>query len=88
MTAEQIHSLNQNDIEMYNPKKLISDADAKVLIGDIPGAEMLYKEALLDWVDDAREGAGLDPEKMKNAIADLWCGYADFYYKLKKVRFV
>ena len=49
---------------------------------------MLYKEALLDWVDDAREGAGLDPEKMKNAIADLWCGYADFYYKLKKVRFV
>ena len=80
------YSQLQDQMDTYSPSRIIAAADAKVVEGDIQGAEMLYKEALLDWVDDAREGTAMNqPDKMKNAIADLWCGYATFYFKLKKV---
>jgi len=84
MTAQQVLSIDQNDVDPYSPTRLIAAADAKVAEGDVQGAELLFKEALLDWVDDAREGTG-DPMKMRNAIADLWCGFATFYFNLKKV---
>ena len=80
---------NGNQTDLYSPSRIIDEASKKVSEGDLQGAEMLYQEALLDWVDDAREGNDANnPDKMKNAIAELWCGYATYFFKLKKVSFI
>lgn len=54
---------------------------------------MIFQSALLDWVDDAREGIGgsnagstgmpppIDPESMKEAVGTLWLAYAQFLAK-------
>lgn len=68
----------------YSPSAIVQAADTKVKAGDIAGAEMIYKDALLNWEDDAREGSN-DIVKMANTMADLWCAYADFFRNLKKV---
>lgn len=69
----------------YSPSAIVQAADTKVKAGDIAGAEMIYKDALLNWEDDAREGSN-DIVKMANTMADLWCAYADFFRNLKKYK--
>lgn len=63
----------------YDPDVIVKGAEAKRDANDIAGAQMLYQQALLDWVDDAREGTdlGLDPTRMREAIATLWIAYAN-----------
>ena len=46
----------------------------------------MYQEALLNWVDEGREGAKeVSLEALRISIADLWVAYANFYEKLGKV---
>eukprot|EP00594_Rhizosolenia_setigera_P001077 CAMPEP_0178945110 /NCGR_PEP_ID=MMETSP0789-20121207/3544_1 /TAXON_ID=3005 /ORGANISM="Rhizosolenia setigera, Strain CCMP 1694" /LENGTH=477 /DNA_ID=CAMNT_0020624947 /DNA_START=223 /DNA_END=1653 /DNA_ORIENTATION=- len=77
-----------NHSSNFSPSSIINAANAKVP-GDIPGAEMIFQGALLEWVDIARESGqeGSDAYQiMKDAIVDLWIGYADFYRNLKKFK--
>ena len=46
----------------HDPRTVESSADIKFNLGDIDGAKMVYQQALLDWVDDARESASADTE--------------------------
>jgi hypothetical protein len=62
----------------YDPTVVIKAAEAKQQAGDVPGAQMMYRSALLDWIDDAREGTdlGIHPDHIRHAIAALWIAYA------------
>jgi len=62
----------------YDPTTIIRAAEDKRLKGDLSGAEMMFQSALLEWNDDAREGA-VDPEYLREAIANLWVSYAEFH---------
>ena len=69
-------------IIQYPPK---SSKD-KIRKNIVEGAEHLYQEALLNWVDEGREGAKeVSLEALRISIADLWVAYANFYEKLGKV---
>lgn len=81
-------STDPNHSSNFSPSSIINAANAKVP-EDIPGAEMIFQGALLEWVDIATESGqeGSDAYQiMKDAVVDLWIGYADFYRNLKKVR--
>ena len=73
------------DPSKYDPNAIILAAEERREQNDIQGAHMIFESALLDWADDAREGAN-DPDHMKEAIATLWLGYADFHKTSKMVR--
>jgi len=60
----------------HDPRTVESSADIKYNLGDIDGAKMVYQQALLDWVDDARESSSANTEGMKRAVADLWIDFA------------
>jgi hypothetical protein len=62
----------------YDHTVVMKAAEAKQQAGDVPGAQMMYRSALLDWIDDAREGTdlGIHPDHIRQAIAALWIGYA------------
>lgn len=85
LTGVKEEADNGSSTAEYSPSTIIHAAETKASQGDIPGAEMLYQEALLNWVDDAREGSN-DSKKMADAIADLWCAYAEFFRGLKKYK--
>ncbi len=73
------------DPSKYDPNAIMLAAEAKREQQDLHGAHMMFESALLDWADDAREGS-IDPDQMKEAIATLWLGYADFHKTSKMVR--
>jgi hypothetical protein len=73
------------DPSKYDPNAIIMAAEERREQGDITGAHMIFESALLDWADDAREGA-IDPDQMQEAIATLWLGYAEFHKTCKMVR--
>lgn len=54
----------------------------------IEGAERIYQEAILDWIDHVREGLReadyKDIEVMYTKIGDLWIAYASFFEGLGK----
>lgn len=71
----------------YDPNVIIQAADEKLSNGDFEGGQMMYQSALLDWVDDAREGVSqVDPETIKEAVASLWLAYAAFLTKAKQFK--
>lgn len=71
----------------YDPNVIIQAADEKLSNGDFEGGNMMYQSALLDWVDDAREGVSqVDPETVKEAVASLWLAYAAFLTKAKQFK--
>ena len=70
----------------YDPNVIIAASEEKRKKGDMGGAEMMFQSALLEWVDDAREG-GVDPEFLREAIATLWLAYADFFRTNKAVSY-
>mmetsp|Transcript_25885 Transcript_25885/g.31905 ORF Transcript_25885/g.31905 Transcript_25885/m.31905 type:complete len:555 (-) Transcript_25885:55-1719(-) len=39
----------------HNPQTIIAQANEKLAENDLESAQMMYRSALLDWVDDARE---------------------------------
>ena len=47
---------------------------------------MVYQQALLDWVDDARESSSADTEGMKRAVADLWINFAALNRKANRFK--
>jgi len=47
---------------------------------------MVYQQALLDWVDDARESASADTDGMKRAVGDLWIGFAALHRKANRFK--
>lgn len=73
------------DPSKYDPNAIILAAEERREQNDMQGAHMIFESALLDWADDAREGAN-DPDHMKEAIATLWLGYAEFHKTSKMVR--
>jgi len=73
------------DPSKYDPNAIMLAAEAKREQQDLHGAHMMFESALLDWADDAREGS-IDPDQMKEAIATLWLGYADFHKTSKMFR--
>lgn len=75
-----------NQEENFDPNTIIQAAEEKRRQNDISGAEMMYKSALLDWVDAAREGGVRDPEQAREAIATLWLAYAQFNQSNNMVR--
>ena len=72
------------DVPKYDPNAILQAAENKRVQNDLEGAHMMFESALLEWVDDAREGAG-DPDQMREAIATLWLAYADFHKSNKMV---
>lgn len=70
----------------HDPRTVESSADIKFNLGDIDGAKMVYQQALLDWVDEARESASADTEGMKRAVADLWIGFASLSRKANRLK--
>lgn len=72
------------DPSKYDPNVILQAAENRRASNDIQGAHMMFESALLEWVDDAREGAG-DPDQMREAIATLWLAYADFHKSNKMV---
>ena len=71
----------------YDPNVIIQAADEKLTNGDFEGGQMMYQSALLDWVDDAREGVSdVDPETIQEAVASLWLAYAAFLTKAKQFK--
>ena len=69
----------------YDPRTVESTANIKYNLGDIEGAQMAYQQALLDWVDHAREATDADAADMAQAVADLWIGFANLNRKANKV---
>ena len=75
------------DPNKYDPNLIIQAADEKLEGNDFSGAQILFQSALLDWVDDAREGSGGDdPEQLREAVATLWLAYAHFLVKTKQFK--
>ena len=70
----------------HDPRTVESSADIKYNLGDIDGAKMVYQQALLDWVDDARESSSADTEGMKRAVADLWINFAALNRKASRFK--
>jgi len=72
----------------YDPRTVETKANIKFNLGDVEGAQMAYQQALLDWVDDAREASSGDADPatpMGQAIADLWISFANLNRKANKV---
>jgi tetratricopeptide (TPR) repeat protein len=70
----------------YDPNVIIEAAEEKLTNSDFEGGQMMFQSALLDWVDDAREGSRGDPESMREAVASLWLAYAHFLAKAKQFK--
>lgn len=61
----------------HDPNLIIQAAEDKKAAGDLQGAQMLFEGALLEWGDEAREGAGGD--QLREALATLFLAYGDFH---------
>ena len=71
----------------YDPNIIIQAAEEKLAKNDFEGGQMMFQSALLDWVDDAREGtASLDSESIREAVATLWLAYAHFLARAKQFK--
>lgn len=69
---------------MHDTDTVIRDADAKFAAKDLEGARMVYQSALLDWVDDAREGSGGEAlNLLGDKITSLWIAYANLNKRAK-----
>jgi tetratricopeptide (TPR) repeat protein len=63
----------------YDPNVVIRLANEKLAANDVEGGQLVFQSALLDWVDDAREGsASLDSESLREAVGTLWLAYAHY----------
>lgn len=76
------------DAAKYDPNAIRQAAEEKFQKHqDIEGAQMIYASALLDWVDDAREGVqGVDSDQLREAIATLWLSYAHLNQRAKQFK--
>lgn len=70
----------------YDPNIIIRAAHDKLTTGDLAGGQTLFQSALLNWVDDAREGSTMDADSLKEAIATLWVAYAQFLMNAKQYK--
>lgn len=72
----------------YDPNIIIRAANDKLATGDLAGGQTLFQSALLNWVDDAREGASgiMDRDSLQEAIATLWIAYAQFLMGAKQFK--
>eukprot|EP00566_Odontella_aurita_P025568 CAMPEP_0113552420 /NCGR_PEP_ID=MMETSP0015_2-20120614/15057_1 /TAXON_ID=2838 /ORGANISM="Odontella" /LENGTH=112 /DNA_ID=CAMNT_0000453395 /DNA_START=277 /DNA_END=613 /DNA_ORIENTATION=+ /assembly_acc=CAM_ASM_000160 len=71
---------------MHDTDSVIKEADAKFAAKNLDGARIIYQSALLDWVDDAREGSGGEaPDLLKDKITTLWIAYANLNKRAKMV---
>lgn len=70
----------------YDPNIIIRAANDKLALNDLNAGQTLFQTALLNWVDDAREGADVDPDALKEAIATLWVAYAHFLVRAKQFK--
>ena len=73
--------------DKYNPNIIIDSAREQFQAGDVVGGQRMYQSALLDWVDDAREGSTttmIDAESLREAIATLWLAYAEYLVEAKQ----
>ncbi len=70
----------------YDPNIIIRAANDKLTAGDLTGGQTLFQSALLNWVDDAREGSTMDADSLKEAIATLWVAYAQFLMGAKQYK--
>jgi len=61
----------------HDPNLIIQAAEDKKAAGNLQGAQMLFEGALLEWGDEAREGAG--GAELREALATLFLAYADFH---------
>mmetsp|Transcript_38820 Transcript_38820/g.116721 ORF Transcript_38820/g.116721 Transcript_38820/m.116721 type:complete len:598 (-) Transcript_38820:64-1857(-) len=69
---------------MHDTDSVIKEADAKFAAKNLDGARIIYQSALLDWVDDAREGSGGEaPDLLKDKITTLWIAYANLNKRAK-----
>jgi tetratricopeptide (TPR) repeat protein len=72
----------------YDPNVIIQAAEEKLTKNDFEGGQMIFQAALLEWVDDAREGGNtlLDADSMRETVATLWLAYAHFLALAKQFK--
>ena len=62
----------------YNSQTIINDAESKLQKEGVNAAQMVYQNALLEWVDDVTMGdMGENLEVVKGEVAKLWLAYAN-----------
>lgn len=72
----------------YDPNAVIAAANGAP---DLDGGRFIFQSALLEWVDDAREGGGQQGESdggttLREAVATLWLAYARYLVRHKQFR--
>eukprot|EP00934_Nitzschia_sp_Nitz4_P005184 Nitzschia sp. Nitz4//scaffold175_size95217//87336//88934//NITZ4_004739-RA/size95217-processed-gene-0.60-mRNA-1//1//CDS//3329538987//5174//frame0 len=75
-----------NSTRSYDPNIVIQAANSKLAAGDLQGGQTLFQSALLTWVDDAREGASIHADSLREAIATLWIAYAQYLQSAKQYK--
>ena len=73
----------------YNSQTIINDAESKLQEEGVNSAQMVYQNALLEWVDDVTMGdMGENVEAVKGEVAKLWLAYANLNRKSNLVSVV
>lgn len=94
MSAIGATGVSSSNTRSYDPNIVIRAAKDKLAAGDLVGGQTLFQSALLNWVDDAREGGAttsatgflLDQDSLKEAIATLWIAYAHYLMGAKQFK--
>jgi tetratricopeptide (TPR) repeat protein len=86
--AAAANSTPMTNTRSYDPNIIIRAANEKLASGDLAGGQTLFQSALLNWVDDAREGTEntMDADSLKEAIATLWIAYCHFLMSAKQFK--
>ena len=73
---------NSDSSSKYDPNTVIAAANAAPTLD---GGRFIFQSALLEWVDDAREG-GQEDSVVREAIATLWLAYAQYLIQAKQFK--
>ena len=78
---------NNNNNHKYDPNVVIAAANAAP---DLDSGRFIFQSALLEWVDDAREGGDqlllADREQIREAVATLWLALAQYLIQAKQFK--
>lgn len=79
--------MNNNHNNKYDPNVVIAAANAAP---DLDSGRFIFQSALLEWVDDAREGGDqllfADREQIREAVATLWLALAQYLIQSKQYK--
>ena len=79
----QDNNNNNHYSNKYDPNAVISAANASP---DLDGGRFIFQSALLEWVDDAREGGRAGDEGVREAVATLWLALAQYLMQSKQYK--